>query len=89
MQIESYIGDEPCIVKVLSWEYYTHAKLSGPPEDCYPDDGGYGEWEVCGMDGKPNEELASQLSDEDIERINQELFDEIEVNDEEYNDYEY
>ena len=82
MQIKTYIGDELCIIKLLSWEYYTPAKLSGPPEDCYPDDGGYGEWEVCDLNGNRNDALAEKMSDEDIDDINEQFFKLMERDDE-------
>lgn len=77
-RFETIIGDTPCLVDIVYWEYFQPGHLSGPPENCYPDEGGYGEWILLDMDGKHSRELESLLTDAEIERINQEAFEHME-----------
>ena len=43
----------PCIVHVTAWEPYVEAKISGPPDHCYTEEGGFGEWELLDRRGRP------------------------------------
>jgi len=56
-EIETTCCDIPCIVRVTAWEPYRPAFISGPPENCYPSEGGCGEWELLDLDGNPSAEL--------------------------------
>lgn len=80
-RFDTIIGDTPCVVEILYWEYFTPGFLGGPPENCYPDEGGYGEWVILDADGKQNDELDALLTDVEVERINQEAFDHMEGGD--------
>lgn len=82
--IETHIGGIPCVVRVLSWEPYVPAKISGPPENCYPAEGGYGDWEVLDRRGKPAPWLARKMTDQDVRRIDQEVFDCMEFEEEDW-----
>lgn len=68
----------PCIVRVLSWEPYTPAKVHGPPEHCYPAEGGEGDWEILDRKGRPAPWLEKKMTDRDITRLNQFIFDKME-----------
>ena len=57
MEFETTCCDIPCIVRVTAWEPYRPAFISGPPENCYPAEGGCGEWELLDLDGNPSAEL--------------------------------
>ena len=56
-EIETTCCDIPCIIRVTAWESYRPAFISGPPENCYPAEGGCGEWELLDLDGNPSAEL--------------------------------
>lgn len=56
-EIETTCCDIPCIIRVTAWESYRPAFISGPPENCYPAEGGCGEWELLDLDGNPSPEL--------------------------------
>lgn len=77
-RFKTTIGDIPCLVDIVYWEYFTPGFLGGPPENCYPDEGGYGEWVLLDEDGKQSDELDALLTNAEIERINQEAFDHME-----------
>jgi hypothetical protein len=51
----------PCLIRVSYWEPYLPAKVSGPPEDCYPEEGGYGDWEILDRKGRPAPWLEKKL----------------------------
>ena len=74
----------PCIVRVLSWERYVPAKVSGPPEYCYPSEGGYGEWEILDRRGRPAPWLEKKMTAKDEAKIEQFLFDKMENQDDDY-----
>lgn len=78
MEIEAEIKDTPCVIRVLSWEPYRPGFISGPPESCYPDEGGFGDWEILDQDRKPAEWLRDTLTDKDVAEIDLMLFKHIE-----------
>ena len=65
----------PCIVAVTSWEAYVPAKTYGPPESCYPEEGGCGEWEIRDRCGRPAAWLERKMSEEERERIDGLVFE--------------
>lgn len=93
-EFETLIDDTLCLIRVTYWEPYRPAYISGPPEDCYPEEGGYGEWEVCHLDGTPWPELSDAMTDKDAARIDAEVYDRMEntldyVDFEPYDDDDY
>lgn len=82
MEFETYVSGIPCIVRVLSYEPYVPAYTSGPPESCYPEEGSESEWEVLDMSGRRAPWLEKKLTDADIDRIEQEVIDHMEQEDE-------
>lgn len=74
MKFKSSVYGQPCLINVLFYEPYLPGRLTGAPEDCYPDEGGYGEWEVCNLNGDVDHELSKFVTQEDVCRIDQELF---------------
>ena len=40
------------ILHVTSWHPYLPARVSGPPELCYPAEGGCGEWRLLSTTGR-------------------------------------
>ncbi len=78
-EFHTTIDNEACIIRVTSYEPFRPGRLFGPPEDCYEDEGGCGEWEVCDLDGKVSADLGSRITDKDIRRIEREIFDVMEA----------
>ena len=78
-EFHSTVDYEPCIIRVTSYEPYRPGRTCGPPEACYEDEGGHGDWEVCDLDGRVSEELGSRITDKDIQRIEREIFEEMEA----------
>lgn len=64
-----------CIVRVYDWEPYRPGYIGGPPENCYPAEGGYGDWEICDKSGNPAPELEQQMTAIDREKLELALFD--------------
>lgn len=78
MEVEATVCGIPCIVRVLYWEPYIPARVSGPPEDCYPEEGGYGDWEILDRNSRPAPWLRRKMTKKDINDVNQLLFDRLE-----------
>lgn len=68
----------PCIIQVTYYEPYRQAYVSGPPEYCYPAEGGYCEWDVLDRRGRPAAWLERKLTSSERSRIDKEIFEEIE-----------
>lgn len=78
-EFEARVCGIPCIVAVLYWEPYALAKISGPPEDCCPEEGGCGEWELRDRRGRPAPWLERKLDDEERQRIDELVFERMET----------
>lgn len=74
-EFEHRVCGIPCIVVVTSWEAYVPAKTYGPPESCYPEEGGCGEWEIRDRRGRPAAWLERKMSEEERERIDGLIFE--------------
>lgn len=72
-QFPTRVAGIPCLVNVLSVEPYRPAKLWGPPEDCYPAEGGECEWELLDRKGHHAPWLERKLTREDNLRIEREI----------------
>ena len=83
-EFESRVCGIPCIVRVKYWEVYVPAQRSGPPERCYPEEGGEGDWEILDRNGRPAPWLDNKLTDDDRYRIDTEVFNHMEN---EHDDY--
>lgn len=68
----------PCIIRVTYWERYTPAKVSGPPEHCYPAEGGEGDWEILDRNGRPAPWLERKMNQTERDRISKLVFDKME-----------
>ena len=73
-ELEARIAGIPCRIGVTAWERWRPGRLYGPPEDCYPDEGGHGEWEVLDARGRPAPWLARKMTERDADRIEEKLF---------------
>lgn len=60
----------PCQIKVLWAEPYRPAYLWGPPENCYPAEGGECEWEIVDRKGRYAGWLEKKLTAQDRNHIN-------------------
>ena len=85
-EFESTCCGIPCIVRVTYWEPYLPAKVNGPPDYCYPAEGGEGEWEILDRKGKPAPWLEKKLQGnrDECRRLEQEVFDHMENRDDYY-----
>lgn len=81
-EIESRVAGIPCLIGVIDWEAYVPAYTSGPPDRCYPSEGGCGSWEVLDRRGRKAAWLERKLTSADERRIEQEVFDAMESRDE-------
>jgi hypothetical protein len=77
-EFESRVCGIPCIIRVTDWEAYVPAQTSGPPERCYPSEGGEGHWEILDRKGRPAAWLERKLTGDDRERIDAEVFNHME-----------
>lgn len=73
--IEAVVRGIPAMIRVTHWEPYDPGRSYGPPEDCYPPSGGYGEWIVCDRQGRPAPWLERRMSEEDREQIEALVFE--------------
>jgi hypothetical protein len=83
-EFASRICGIPCIIRVKYWEVYIPAQRSGPPERCYPEEGGEGDWEILDRRGRPAAWLERKLTGDDRERIDTEVFNHMENQDDDY-----
>jgi len=77
-EFETRVCGIPCIVRVLSWEPYVPAKVSGPPEHCYPAEGGCGEWEILDTRGRLAPWLENKMTDKDHRLLSEKVFNHME-----------
>jgi hypothetical protein len=80
-EFESNVCGIPCIIRVTHYDYYQPAFISGPPENCYPAEGGCGDWEVLDRRGRPAPWLERKLTDRERSRIDDEVFEHMECDD--------
>lgn len=64
----------PCIIAVTDYESYTPAYTSGPPEHCYPAEGGCGEYEILDRRGYRAAWLERKVDAQAEEDIQQAIF---------------
>ena len=69
LELEERIAGIPCIIAVYYYEQYIPAKTSGPPEHCYPEEGGCSEWQVLDRKGYYANWLVEKMTDDDVLRI--------------------
>ncbi len=78
IEFDTRVCGIPCIVRVTYWEAYIPAKISGPPENCYPAEGGEGDWEILDTRGRPAQWLEKKMTDRDHKLLSQEVFERME-----------
>ena len=72
-EIESTVAGILCIIGVIDWEAYVPAYTSGPPDRCYPSEGGCGSWEVLDRRGRKAPWLERKLNRDECRRIDTEV----------------
>lgn len=72
---DTQIEGTPCRCEVLYYRPYIPAKVSGPPEDCYPAEASEFEFQILDMEGN----LAPALEDKCTDEVMQRLQDEYEA----------
>lgn len=77
-EIEHRVAGIPCLIGVTDYEEYTPAFINGPPERCYPAEGGCGEWEILDRRGRPAAWLQRKLTARDEDEINEVIFNHME-----------
>lgn len=84
MRFETKISGIPCLIEINSWTPYIPANTMGHPDNHYPSEGGYGDWEVCDKNGRPAAWLSKKLTSEDRARIDSEASEYMEKMEVEY-----
>ena len=77
-EFETRVCGIPCIVRVTSWEAYVPAQVSGPPEYCYPAEGGCGDWEILDSRGRPAPWLEKKMTGAERQEVDAFLFEKME-----------
>jgi hypothetical protein len=78
----------PCVVRVIHWERHVPARISGPPENCYPAEGGYGDYELLDRRGRPAKWLERKMTDRDRNELDEAVFNLMESGDDSFDDWE-
>ena len=73
-EIEARVCGIPCIIGVIDYEAYVPAYVSGPPENCYPSEGGYGSWEILDSRGRPAPWLEKKMKLADHNEVDEIVF---------------
>lgn len=77
-EIEHRVAGIPCLIGVIDYESYTPAYISGPPENCYPAEGGTADWEILDRRGRPAPWLQRKLTAAAEDDINEAIFNHME-----------
>jgi hypothetical protein len=72
-ELQTEVAETECTVRLYNWTPYRPAYISGAPENCYPAEGGYGDWALFVNDQRA-EWLEVQLTPQQIESIEAQLF---------------
>lgn len=74
MEFDTTVCGIPCIVRVTYWEAYDPGCTSGPPERCYPAEGGEGEWEILDRNGRHAPWLENKMTERDKQILARKVF---------------
>ena len=64
----------PCIIGVINYDKYIPAKTYGLPEDCYPAEGGIGEYELLDRRGYRAKWLENKMNKDDDELVQELIY---------------
>lgn len=79
----------PCQIAVTDYEPYVEGRFSGPPENCYPSEGGYGDYRVLDRKGYIAEWLERKINDRIESEIQETIAAHFEQDDKDYDDDAY
>ena len=74
-EIEHRVCGIPCIIGVTDYEGYTPAYTSGLPENCYPAEGGSGDFEILDRKGYRAKWLEKKLTARDEDAIQELIYE--------------
>lgn len=74
MEFSTTVCGIPCVVRVTYWDPYDPGYTSGPPERCYPAEGGDGEWEILDRNGRPAPWLENKMTERDKQILARKVF---------------
>lgn len=77
-EIEHRVCGIPCIIGVTDYEGYTPAYTSGLPENCYPAEGGSGDFEILDRKGYRAKWLEKKLTARDEDAIQELIYEHME-----------
>ncbi len=77
-EIEHRVCGIPCIIGVTDYEGYMPAYTSGLPENCYPAEGGSGEFEILDRKGYRAKWLEKKLTARDEDAIQELIYEHME-----------
>jgi hypothetical protein len=69
MQFTTKVAGIPCQCRVTHFTNVIPAKVDGPPEDCYPAEGGEFEYDILDRRGRKAPWLEKKLKPEDDDRL--------------------
>lgn len=72
MRFPTKVQGIPCLCEITSHSPYVPAKTWGPPENCYPEEGGEIEFELLDRNGRYAQWLHNKLTPEIQARIEEE-----------------
>ena len=73
-EIETTVCGIPCIIGVTDYEGYVPAYISGLPENCYPAEGGYGDYDILDRKGYKAAWLERKVTSRIENEIQSEIF---------------
>lgn len=77
-EFEHRIAGIPCLIRILHAEPFRAGFFSGPPERCYPDEGGLIVWEVLDRKGRRAPWLERKADEKEMRRIEEAAWAELE-----------
>ena len=73
-EIEARVCGIPCLIGLVDYEAYLPAYVSGPPDRCYPAEGGSGSWEILDSRGRPAPWLEKKMKLDDHNEVDEIVF---------------
>lgn len=73
-EIETTVAGIPCFIGVTDYEPYQAAYISGPPENCYPSEGGHGDYILLDRKGYRAKWLERKITSRIEDQIQEEIF---------------
>lgn len=80
-EIEHTVCGIPCLIGVIDYEPYVPAYISGPPENCYPAEGGTADYEILDRKGYRANWLAKKMTAKDEDAVQEAIFNHMENRD--------